>query len=305
MLGWVPVPFPSDYIYGIDVQKVDFEKKIDSYLRGEWKNGGWYHYYIYAYLIKEPLGIIVLIVLSICVGIFGKGYTSTYRDEFLLLAIPLSLLVFISSQTGFNHHLRYLLPALPCVYIWLSKVAKSFVMKKKVAAGLTTVGLVWLIASSLYYYPHSMSYFNELVGGPKNGHYHLGNSNIDWGQDLLYLKRWLEKNPDVKLDCLLYDMPLLDVELAGITNPKINPVEPQEGWYVISVNQIHNRNRHYEYFLEFEPVARIGYSMNVYHITPEEAKRVRQKLGFTEISPQDYPVVEDPTPKPDEMEGGK
>ena len=302
-LGWIPVPLPVDYVRGIDIQKIDFEVKLHSYLRGEWRHGGWYHYYIYAYFIKEPLGILWLLVLATYVGIFRRGYASTYRDEFLLLFIPLSLLAFVSSQTGFNHHLRYLLPAYPFVYIWLSKLVKSFLLKEKIAAIFTAAGIAWFIASSLYYYPHSMSYFNELVGGPKNGHYHLGNSNIDWGQDLLYLKRWLDKHPEVEIDCLLYDMPLVDVEIAGISVPKINPVEPREGWYVISVNQIHKRNGRYKYFLEFEPFARIGYSMNVYHITHEEAKRVRHKMGFTEIDPRDYPIVEDETtPSPEGIE---
>jgi len=296
MLGRVPVPFPSDYVYGIDVQKRDFDTKLDSYLNGKWKKGGWYHYYIFAWLIKEPIGTFVLIFLAACVGIFCKGYASKYRDEFFLLAIPLSLMFFISSQTGFNHHLRYLLPAYPFVYIWISKVAKSFQFKQKIVAIPAVIATSWFVASSLYYYPHSMSYFNEFVGGPKNGHYYLGNSNIDWGQDLLYLKRWLDKHPEVELDGLLYDMPLVDVSLAGITQPKKNPVVPEAGWYAVSVNQIHNRSGHYEYFLKFEPYDRVGYSMNIYSISPEEAKRVRAELGFTEINPEDYPVVEDETP---------
>ena len=107
------------------------------------------------------------------------------------------------------------------------------------------------------------------------------------------------------MDCLLHDMPLVDVALAGIRAPKINPVEPNEGWYVISLNQIHNRHGHYEYFLEFEPVARIGYSMNVYHVPTEEAKRVRQKLGFRKIDPRDYPVIEETSPEPEETAGGE
>jgi hypothetical protein len=56
--------------------------------------------------------------------------------------------------------------------------------------------LLWSIASSLGVYPHSLSYFNELVGGPANGHAHLLDSNIDWGQDLLLLKEWLDAHPE-------------------------------------------------------------------------------------------------------------
>lgn len=55
---------------------------------------------------------------------------------------------------------------------------------------LTAVSVCWLAASSLSIYPHSLSYFNESVGGPLNGPHHLLGSNVDWGQDLLYLEEW-------------------------------------------------------------------------------------------------------------------
>jgi hypothetical protein len=53
------------------------------------------------------------------------------------------------------------------------------------AGGVLLVG--WLVASSLWIYPHSLSYFNEAIGGPLNGAEHLLGSNLDWGQDLRYL----------------------------------------------------------------------------------------------------------------------
>lgn len=44
-------------------------------------------------------------------------------------------------------------------------------------------------ASSLSVYPHQLAYFNELAGGPKSGYKHLLHSNLEWGQDLLFLFR--------------------------------------------------------------------------------------------------------------------
>src|SRR5690606_2520807 len=41
-------------------------------------------------------------------------------------------------------------------------------------------------------YPHSLSFFNEAVGGPRNGSQHLLGSNLDWGQDLRYVRAWME-----------------------------------------------------------------------------------------------------------------
>jgi hypothetical protein len=49
--------------------------------------------------------------------------------------------------------------------------------------------LCWFVTSSLWIYPHSLSYFNESIGGPLNGPQHLLGSNVDWGQDLRYV-RW-------------------------------------------------------------------------------------------------------------------
>ena len=66
--------------------------------------------------------------------------------------------------------------------------------------------LAWSVTSSLWVYPHSLSYFNELVGGPKNGYWHLVSSNIEWGQDLLYLKRWLDAHPEAVPVGLLNDL---------------------------------------------------------------------------------------------------
>ena len=37
------------------------------------------------------------------------------------------------------------------------------------------------------------------------------------------------------------------------------------------------------YFKQFEPVDMIGYSIYIYHITPEEANRARREMGLSEI----------------------
>ncbi len=124
-----------------------------------------------------------------------------------------------------------------------------------------------------------------MVGGPKNGHAHLGcvpaDSNIDWGQDLLYLKRWLDDHPEAKPLHLAFNGSY-DASIAGIEYT-LPPSEPQPGWHALSVNRIRSRTREYEYFLRFEPVAMAGYSIYIYHITLDEANRVRRELGLPQL----------------------
>lgn len=64
-LGNLPVPLPIDYVQGIDMQQKDFEKfPWPSYLLGEYQAQGWWYFYIYAILVKAPLGTLGLVLLA-------------------------------------------------------------------------------------------------------------------------------------------------------------------------------------------------------------------------------------------------
>jgi len=280
-LSELPVPLPENYVMGIDLQKRDFERGFPSYLRGEWRTGGWWYYYLYALAIKVPLGTWMLALLAIGMGLSQRGYAGNWRDELVLLSPIFVMLTLVSSQTGFNHHLRYILPVFPLAFIWMSKVAKAFEFGHNRLAAVVVLAIAWSVGSSLWVYPHSLSYFNELVGGPKNGDAHVLDSNIDWGQDLLYLKCWLDEHGEAEpLHLAFYG--LYDAGIAGIeyTRP---PTEPRPGWHALSVNKIRSRSHEYEYFLRFEPVAMAGYSIYIYHVTLDEANRVRRELGMPEL----------------------
>ena len=142
-LGEVPVPLPADFVRGIDTQRLDFERGLPSYLRGQWADHGWWYYYLYALTIKEPLGTWCLVVLAIGATIFGRGYSASWRDEIVVLVPGLMLLIFVSSQTGFSVHSRYIIPALPFLFVWTSKVGRVFEMRpftrKRLAMAATVV----------------------------------------------------------------------------------------------------------------------------------------------------------------------
>jgi len=304
-LGQLRVPLPADFIEGIDVQRCDFERGVPSYLHGRWADHGWWYYYLYALAVKVPLGTWCLMLLAVGVTLVGRGFNAPWRDEAVLLGPGLAILTFVSSQTGFSVHSRYVLPALPFFLIWISKVGRVFQMhprtkRRRFLTAAVVVCLTWTAGSCLWVYPHSLSYFNELVGGPKNGGAHLLSSNIDWGQDLFYLKAWLDKHPDVQLDGLALSASY-PAALAGVPETPRPPsgnadyaqrdgtgleddCGPQPGWYALSVNYLYDRTGRYRYFLKFEPVASAGYSIYIYHITLDKANRVRAELEMPQLS---------------------
>jgi hypothetical protein len=70
-----------------------------------------------------------------------------------------------------------------------------------------------------------MSYFNEAVGGPENGHAYLVDSNIDWGQDLFFLRRWLDKHPEARgMKTGVYNSPYVVRQVLGV-----EPLPPPSG----------------------------------------------------------------------------
>ena len=269
----IPIPLPRDYVQGIDAQRADFESRMPSYLRGVWSNRGWWYYYLYALGIKQPLGTCCLVVLAVTITVVGvwrkkpsppavppegeasklpslpaplpscrkqqagerMSYSASWRDEMIVLAPLFTIFIFVSSQTGFSIHSRYIIPALPFLFVWMSKVGRVFEICRSsnrlpMMAGLVVLPIAWSVCSSLAIYPNSLSYFNGLAAvlstsadatyphptrngesrtvmtvisdiidaGPRNGPRHMVDSNIDWGQDLYYLEDWYASHPEAR-----------------------------------------------------------------------------------------------------------
>jgi 4-amino-4-deoxy-L-arabinose transferase-like glycosyltransferase len=326
-LGRLPVPLPGAYLAGIDLQKLDFERGFRSYLRGEWRKGGWWYYYLYGLGIKIPLGTLALLAWASLAGRQGlggpadKSTTSATptpglpgesgRDLLCLLAPPLVIVALVSSQTGFSHHLRYVLPAFPFGLIFIGRLLpRDALRRRRMLVGLAACGTA---LGSLSVYPHSASFFNRLVGGPSRGAEHLIDSNISWGQDLLLLRRWLERRGPAPRPLFLAYFGNLDPRVAGIefVSPPLGPafaagplpavanrqpdvdLGPRPGLYVVDVNLLHGMEQlmpdgrggwvmpkagltDLSYFTDFKPCDRIGYSLYVYDLSVEDVNRVRR-----------------------------
>ena len=287
ILGEIPVLLPVNYLMGIDVQKKDFELGQPSYFFGKWSNEGWYQYYIVGLLIKEPLGFWFLLVCSLIVAGISKNNRSSIVNEMVLLIPIVVILVLVSSQTKLNHHLRYVIPILPFLFIFISRIGNVYHGKNRIFKVAITIFFMWCIVSSLRFYPHSQAHFNELIGARRNAPKYLLGSNIDWGQNMLYLSKWLSEHPDARPFHNYYES-LYQKEQANIKDDYVYfgmqpSKEPESGWFALGVNEIYSSSKQYEYFKRFEPVDTIGYSIYIYHITPEEANRVRLEMGLSEI----------------------
>jgi hypothetical protein len=313
-VGGVPVPLPEAYLRGIDLQRRDLEKPGRyNYLGGEWRQGGWWYYYLYAAAVKEPLGVWGLLGLALVWPWVDRSARCAWSELVLLAAPALAIVVLVSSQQGIQKHFRYVLLAFPFAIVFLGRTGTAFGLSRwapKLAVGLL---LAWAVVSYARVHPHALAYFNEAAGGPEAGDRHLLGSEVDWGQDLLRLRRWLDGHPEARPLHLAY-IAHMDPRVAGIEFTLPPPgltgeppadlesaaqLGPHPGWYALSVRFVRGidgnppdgrgkyrrvRLHAYAYFQRFRPRARIGAATLIYQITLDEANAVRTEEGLPPLA---------------------
>lgn len=325
----LPIPLPREYVMSLySLKRIHGSTPIE-YMAGEWRDGPPWYFYLYGLGCKTPEGTFVLLGLALACGIWGG---KRFEHDFWVLLPALWLLAALAAGGGTSMHLRYAIPVLPFFYVWASRV---------LAAGRAWRWAGWLAiagasAGSLAQYPHSLAYFNLLAGGPSQGHRHLLSSELDWGQDLFELRRWVDAHPEAANIKIAY-FGIMHPGQVGLRNP-IPPllkwpagvadaiksaarVERQAagageedgdaaaggpppgkdaladdarrwaepGWYAVSVSYVMGgispvtdgtsrlhilKGGDLSYFQLFEPVARAGRSIWIYHLTAEDWQRL-------------------------------
>ncbi|MEZ6128057.1 MAG: phospholipid carrier-dependent glycosyltransferase [Planctomycetaceae bacterium] len=326
--GEIPVPFPAQYVLGMDVQRHDFEDYGQmSYLNGEWQDGGWWYYYLYGLAVKTPHGtqcLLLATVLLLCTTrwttrsqvppgnahprssastpvaggksteagveqeaelpgrVFRGGASEReergQRDLLILLTPAMAVLVLVSSQTEFNHHLRYVLPIFGFLFVlaglpgrWCERLAignnvTASTLLRRAARGGVVAALLFTVISTLGVYPHQLAYFNELSGGPENGYRHLAHSNVDWGQDLLLVREWMRRN-NVNRDEIRFE-----TYYPYPAAPIIGPQQPDRGQSprieIVSANFVTQEDRPWKDRRDDDSTERIGHSLWAFQTKP-------------------------------------
>jgi len=232
--GTLPLPLPYDYITGLDSQlaiSAGNNPFYTSYLMGEHSLKGWWYYYIIAFTVKNPLAF--LVILPITVAIWMKKSVAKIEDSLCIWAPVIVYLFYFSFFTHIPIGVRFLLPVFPLLFLAAGNIANTNFLKNKTGTIIISVLAFAYLIPAISNYPNYLSYFNTIAGGPHNGYLWLIDSNLDWGQDLPGLKKYMEEN-DIK-DIKLGYFGRVDPEMYGIEY-ELPDTELEEGVHAISVN---------------------------------------------------------------------
>lgn len=210
----VPTPLPKYYLLGFDEQKIEADGLplvwLDPdagpnertgyavYLNGDMRRHGWWYYYLFALAYKVPEGTWVLVGLSLVVLVETRRSREAWADEAALSVVPTAVLLGMSFLTDICLGLRYILPVFPYLFIATGKLVPwtegSRGWHRPFRRAVIGLSVAATATAAVAIHPHYLAYFNWVSGGPDRGHEHLIDSNLDWGQDLVGLRDWLDEH---------------------------------------------------------------------------------------------------------------
>jgi len=277
------VPWPTQFVRGLRfIGSENRNASFTGYAMGHRIIGSYPLYYLLALAVKFPIPLQILSLAGLAAAVTRalRGKTSS-ASVFIwgTAAFLLSLAIVSHMHIGFRH----IMPVLP-----LAILGGGFALQQWSASRwgrfAAVVLLVWLIVSSVRVFPQGISYFNEWAGGPENGLKFLADSNLDWGQNLPELARYVSGRalPEVKLyyfgnDSVWFQLPAgrftLETPPQDASAAKQNPLRPAPGIYAISANYLagfllpQGLNDYFAYFRGLRPIGRAGYSILIYRVT--------------------------------------
>jgi hypothetical protein len=182
----------------------------------------------------------------------------------------------VAAYSRLNIGYRHILPALPFLFLMIG-VAIPDIWRQKIGRWGLVAGMAWVVVAAFLQHPHQLAYFNELIGGSAQGYRFVGDSNLDWGQDLQGLAEYAASaGDDLSIsyygtgDPAYYKLAHSSLAVsAGSGDPGFHPANPAPGRYAISAAHWQGLLPEadlFDWFRRQKPVDHIGYSILIYEV---------------------------------------
>jgi hypothetical protein len=255
LLRWVgEVNLPAyRFVHGVIELLIHNEAGHRAYLMGRLSDHGWWYYFPVALAVKSTIPMLLLVALGI--GLWRPGTFFPVAGVVLLLGL--------SMGSSLNLGVRYVLGVYPLfAMLGASALAEG---QKRWAPRLAVALAAWHAAESVAAHPDYLAYFNELARGREERF--LLDSNLDWGQDLARLGRFVQEQ-GIREIYLNY-FGLTSPEKMGVRALPLEPGRPVSGWVAVSVNTLvglYNSPADFAWLRQRRPAARAGKSIWVYDL---------------------------------------
>jgi 4-amino-4-deoxy-L-arabinose transferase-like glycosyltransferase len=300
---------PEAYLFGLAFATAKAQFRW-GYFLGEISGTGRRAYFPVAFLVKTPLATLALLAAALALGIragaralrSGRGAlgdgTGALRgaaharvpSEVAYLLVPPVIVLGAAMASNLNIGYRHVLPMLPFLYVLAGSLpgALGRLVGPRAAALVLGAASLLVAAETLAARPHFLPFFNLAAGGATGGLRLLSDSNLDWGQGLPALRRWMDEQRVERINLCYFGTAdpaaygirfvpltgsyLLDVPGAGSAGwPARSPELP--GYVAVSATHLQgtylypSQREAYAFLRRKRPVAVPGGSIYVYWVT--------------------------------------
>ena len=272
-LGDAQLPAPMFWRGLIDVMRHNGEGHR-AYLFGDISQEGWWYYFPVVLAVKTSLPLLILAVIG-AVQI-GRGEVGADSPLFVLL-LPVAAVLGTSMAANINIGVRHILPLYPFLAMlaaYLFRGSTSLFRPFRRVMTAFSLLLVWHMTESVAAHPDYLSCFNQIARGRETRF--LADSNIDWGQDLARIARFQRQQ---RLAAIFVAYAGYEhADKFGIVHGFLPPGHPQCCWVAAGVNQLNGiLAPDMSHLAARRPAARIGSSIYVYRLRPEDVYSAQQK----------------------------
>jgi len=235
---------PEAYLEGLRFQLEHNRQGHWGYLLGE-SGSAWRHYYLVACVVKNTPGFLLLtgLVLASLPRWRPRLIAGEAELHWLLPAVTVFA---VASLARIQLGERYVLAVYPYVILLVGSAAataRTWRGGRFVLAAALVLHMVPAVLATRHGY---LMYFNRLAGGPLGGHRVLADSNLDWGQDLPRLARWMKERGVGRIqlgyfgsdDPDRYGIVHEDLPTWGANRPQRPAAQPFHGTIAVSANLV-------------------------------------------------------------------
>ncbi|MFL6244827.1 MAG: ArnT family glycosyltransferase [Thermoanaerobaculia bacterium] len=268
------------FFVGLQWAKAHADRGNIAFFLGDRSDRGWWYYFPVVVALKTPIPFLLL---------FFFGAVKLIRTHFVWIPVALLISVMpVSLNIGVRHVLAlYPMMAIVAAFGVRELSPLPFGERARVRgasyarfaphpdplpggerglfrAGVLIVLLAWQLIGTSLAHPDYLPWFNEAAG--RHPERLLGDSNLDWGQDMLRLSEVAREEKIPHLSFFLFGPAGFDRVPLPPHQP-LAPGVPTQGWVAVSETALQiAKPGDFAWLTAHRPVRRVGKSIRLYYI---------------------------------------
>jgi 4-amino-4-deoxy-L-arabinose transferase-like glycosyltransferase len=187
---------PAYFLFVFYVVSVINHQGWPASLLGMYSRTGWWYYFPVAFALKTTVPF--LLVSTASLAWFSWELIAKKKTEFLWLIGPAAIYAALAMSSNINIGVRHFLPVFPFLLILGGAFLDRLLSQRKLGLAVVALLLCWMSVETVRAYPNYMSYMNQLAWQHPHWYY-LSDSNVEWGDDVGELARYLRARGETRV----------------------------------------------------------------------------------------------------------